>query len=172
MIKEVSIRMKLLAKTGIVVVALLIEFVLANILGLNTIKPDLMLIVVICMSFISGTEEGTIVGFAGGLLKDVFSVHFLGINALVKSLIGYIAGVIRERIFSQHIMWVVAISTFIFTFINNIIIFFLLNALHTNYDFAITIRNFVLSQAIINSIISPFLFIGIKKIFTYISRWS
>jgi len=164
--------MKLLAKTGIVVVALLIEFVLANILGLNTIKPDLMLIVVICMSFISGTEEGTIVGFAGGLLKDVFSVHFLGINALVKSLIGYIAGVIRERIFSQHIMWVVAISTFIFTFINNIIIFFLLNALHTNYDFAITIRNFVLSQAIINSIISPFLFIGIKKIFTYISRWS
>jgi rod shape-determining protein MreD len=172
MIKEVSIRMKLLAKTGIVVVALLIEFVLANILGLNTIKPDLMLIVVICMSFISGTEEGTIVGFAGGLLKDVFSVHFLGINALVKSLIGYIAGVIRERIFSQHIMWVVAISTFIFTFINNIIIFFLLNALHTNYDFAITIRNFVLSQAIINSIISPFLFIGIKKIFIYISRWS
>ncbi len=164
--------MKLLAKTGIVVVALLIEFVLANILGLNTIKPDLMLIVVICMSFISGTEEGTIVGFAGGLLKDVFSVHFLGINALVKSLIGYIAGVIRERIFSQHIMWVVAISTFIFTFINNIIIFFLLNALHTNYDFAITIRNFVLSQAIINSIISPFLFIGIKKIFIYISRWS
>lgn len=164
--------MKLLAKTGIVVIALLIEFVLANMLGLKTIKPDLMLIVVICMSFISGTEEGTIVGFAGGLLKDLFSVHFLGINALVKSLIGYIAGVIRERIFSQHIMWVVAISTFIFTFINNIIIFFLLNALNTNYDFAITIRNFVLSQAIINSIISPFLFIGIKKIFTYINRWS
>jgi len=172
LIEEDSDRMKLLAKTGIVLVALLIEFVLASILGINTVKPDLILIVVICMSFISGTEEGTIVGFAGGLLKDVFSVHYLGINALVKSLIGYIAGVIRERIFSQHIMWVVAISTFIFTFINNMIIYFLLNALHSNYDFAMIIKNFVLSQAIMNSILSPFLFIGIKKIFTYLSRWS
>ncbi len=164
--------MKLWAKAGIVVVALVLELVLANILGLNTIKPDLMLIVVICMSFISGTEEGTITGFAGGLLKDIFSVHFLGFNALVKTSIGYIAGVIRAKIFSQHLMWIVAISTFIFTFMNNLIIYFLLNALHSNYDFAILLKRFILTQAIINSILAPFVFMGIMKLFSYLNRRS
>jgi len=164
--------MKLWAKVGIVALVLAIEFGLANILGLNTVKPDLLLIVVICMSFISGTEEGIIIGFAGGLIKDVFSVHYLGINALVKTLIGYIAGVIKDRIFSQHIMWVVAITTFVFTIINNVIIYYLLNALHTDYDFAIILKDFILTQAIINSVLSPFIFIAIKKIFTFLGRWS
>lgn len=165
-------RMKLWAKVGIVALALVIELGLSNILGLNSVKPDLLLIVVICMAFISGTEEGTIAGFAGGLIKDVFSAHFLGINALVKTLIGYIAGVIKDKIFSQHIIWIVAIATFIFTFINNFIIYYLLNALHTGYDFAIILKNFVFSQAIINTILSPFIFIGIKKVFAIIGRWS
>jgi rod shape-determining protein MreD len=164
--------MKLWGKAGIVILTLVIELGLANILGLNTVKPDLLLIVVICMAFISGTEEGTITGFAGGLIKDVFSVHYLGINALVKTLIGYIAGVIKDRIFSQHIMWIVTIATFTFTFINNLIIYYLLNALHTGYDFTITLKDFILTQAIINSVLSPFIFIGIKKVFTFLGRWS
>lgn len=164
--------MKLWAKAGIVIIALVTELALANILKFNIIKPDLMLIVVICLSFISGTEEGVIVGFVGGLLKDIFSVHLLGINALVKTLIGFIAGVIREKIFSQHLMWVVTISTFIFTFINNLIIYLLLNALQSNYDFTVILKGFYLNQAIINSLLTPFIFTGIKKIFLYLNRWS
>jgi len=164
--------MKLLAKVGIIALALAIELGLANILDLNSVKPDLLLIVVICMAFISGTEEGTIAGFAGGLIKDVFSVHFLGINALAKTLIGYIAGVIKDKIFSQHIIWIVAIATFVFTFINNFIVYYLLNALHVGYDFAIILKKFIFSQAIMNTLLSPFIYTGIKKIFTVIGRWS
>lgn len=161
----------ILVKAGIIVFTLMIELVMANILNYDAVKPDLMLIVVICLSFISGAEEGMIAGFTGGLLKDIFSVHLLGINALVKTVIGYISGVIREKIFYQHLMWIVAIFTFIFTFMNNLIIYFLINALHPNYDFAIILKRFMLSQAIINSILAPLIFIGIRKIFVYIRRW-
>ncbi|MFW6148513.1 MAG: rod shape-determining protein MreD [Atribacterota bacterium] len=164
--------MKILVKAGIIVATLMIELVMANILSFDAVKPDLMLIVVICLSFISGAEEGIIAGFTGGLLKDIFSVHLLGINALVKTVIGYIAGVIREKIFSQHLMWIVAIFTFIFTFMNNLIIYFLINALYSNYDFAVILKRFMLSQAIINSMLAPLIFIGIRKIFVYIRRWS
>ena len=164
--------MKLWAKAVVVIAALMIELLLANIPGLNVIKPDLVLIVVICLSFISGAEEGLITGFAGGLLKDIFSVHLMGINALTKTLIGFIAGVIREKIFYQHLMWLVAISTFIFTFINNLIIYLLLNALYSNYDFTVILKGFILTQAIINTILAPFIFIGIRKLYTYFNRWS
>ena len=164
--------MKLWVKAVVVIAALMIELLLANIPGLNVIKPDLVLIVVICLSFISGAEEGLITGFAGGLLKDIFSVHLMGINALTKTLIGFIAGVIREKIFYQHLMWLVAISTFIFTFINNLIIYLLLNALYSNYDFTVILKGFILTQAIINTILAPFIFIGIRKLYTYFNRWS
>jgi len=160
----------LLVKAGIILIAVAIELVLSNIVGINAIKPDIVLIAVICISFISGTEEGTITGFAGGLLKDIFSVHFLGINALVKTLIGYVAGTIREKIFSHHIIWIAAISAFIFTILNNILIYFLLNALYSDYEFDVILKNITLSQSLVNAVILPIVFIGIKKVFDYFKR--
>jgi rod shape-determining protein MreD len=164
--------MKLWAKAGIIIVALSIELLLANLLGINTVKPDLILIVVICLSFISGPEEGVMAGFVGGLLKDVFSVHILGINALVKTVIGYVSGSIKEKIFYQHLLWLVTIATFVFTMINNLLIYFLLSALYPNYDFAYILKGFIFMQALINTIFAPFIFAVIRKLFSYLNRWS
>ncbi len=164
--------MKICIKAGIILFTILLELLLSNFLVLNTIKPDLILIVVICMSLISGPEEGTAVGFIGGMLKDIFSVHYLGVNALVKTVIGYIAGLTREKIFPQHLMWIVVISTFVFTLANNMAVYFILKALHTDYDFSNILQNIIFSQAILNCVLSPFVFVGINKIFTYGKRWS
>lgn len=164
--------MKFWAKAGIIIITISAELVLANLLGIHTVRPDFILIVVICLSFLSGTEEGVISGFAGGLLKDIFSVHVLGINALVKTVIGYLSGILREKIFYQHLLWLVVISTFIFTIINNLLTYLLLNALHSNYDFAVMTKSFTLIQAIINSIFAPLIFWGIRKLFNYLARWS
>ncbi|MDD4364075.1 MAG: rod shape-determining protein MreD, partial [Atribacterota bacterium] len=71
--------MKICIKAGIILFTILLELLLSNFLVLNAIKPDLILIVVICMSLISGPEEGTAAGFIGGMLKDIFSVHYLGV---------------------------------------------------------------------------------------------
>jgi len=164
--------MKTIVKAVIIIVTLILELIISNILDINSIKPDLMLIVVICLSFIFGAQEGTVLGFTGGLLKDIFSVNLLGINALAKTVIGYFSGEIREKIFYQHLMWIVAIFTFAFTFINNIVVYFIMNALQTNYNFAIILKNTVLIQAIFNSILAPLIFIAIKKVFKFIQRWS
>lgn len=162
--------MKFWLKTGVILLALALELVLANIVGLRSAKPDIILIVVICMSFISGAEDGILAGFTGGLLKDIFSVHFLGINALVKTSIGYIVGLLRDKIFSQHIMLIVIISTFVFTIINDLIVYFLLNALYSDHNFVVIFKKFILNQAVINSLLSPLIFIGIKKAFNYFQK--
>ena len=77
--------MKIWGKAGIIVFTLIIELTLANVVSLNIAKPDLMLIVVICLSFLTNPQEGIVIGFVGGLLKDIFSVSLLGTNALVKT---------------------------------------------------------------------------------------
>ena len=162
--------MMLLVKAGIILITMAIELLFASIVEIDVIKPDFILIVVICISFISGAEEGTIFGFAGGLLKDIFSVHFLGINALTKTLIGYVAGTIREKIFSHHIIWIAAISAFVFTVINNVMTYFLLKSLYSNYNFDANFKNITITQALINAIVLPLFFIGINKIFYYFRR--
>ncbi|MFZ2330732.1 MAG: rod shape-determining protein MreD, partial [Atribacterota bacterium] len=105
--------MKIWIKAGIMIFTIILELLLGNILAFYTVKPDLILIVVICLSFLSDSQEGAIIGFAGGLLKDIFSVGLLGAHALVKTAIGYLSGIIRERIFYQHLLWLIAITTFI-----------------------------------------------------------
>ena len=152
--------------TGILVITIVIEMTIANLLNLYAIKPDLMLVVVISMAFYNDSEKGAIIGFAGGLLKDLFSVHFLGVNALVKTVVGYLSGVIRDRIFSYHLLWIVAIFTFGFSLVNNLIVYILLSALHSNYDFVHILSTVSLWQAVINACISPFVFLGLKKIFS------
>jgi len=164
--------MKFWIKTGIIIAAIILESVLVNVLKIDTVKPDLILITVICLSFLSSSEEGVIVGFAGGLLKDLFSINILGTNALVKTIIGYISGIIRERIFYEHLLVIIIIATFFFTLLNNILIYLLLNAFHSNYNFAIIARKYILLQALINCVISPFIFLAIKKILAHSQHWS
>jgi rod shape-determining protein MreD len=164
--------MKIWGKAGIIVFTLIIELTLANVVSLNIAKPDLMLIVVICLSFLTNPQEGIIIGFVGGLLKDIFSVGLLGTNALVKTTIGYLSGITRERIFYQHLLWIITVATFLFTFLNNIFIYYLLKSFHTEYTFITILKKYVVTKAIINSILAPFIYIGIKRLLTYFQRWS
>ena len=164
--------MKIWIKAGIMIFTIILELLLGNILAFYTVKPDLILIVVICLSFLSDFQEGAIIGFAGGLLKDIFSVGLLGAHALVKTAIGYLSGIIRERIFYQHLLWLIAITTFIFTFLNNIFLYYLLKSLYSEYIFLIILKKYILVQASVNCILAPFIFISIKKLLTYVSRWS
>lgn len=164
--------MKIWIKFGIIIITLALELLFANIMTLDAIKPDLVLIIVICLSFMYGSEDGIIIGFAGGLLKDIFSINLLGTNALVKTIIGYISGTIRERIFQQYLLWIVALATFFFTILNNTFVYYLLGLFHTNYDFMEILKRYLLTQALVNSVLSPFIFIGIRKLLSYAERWS
>lgn len=164
--------MKIWVKAGLIVFTLIIELVLANVISFNTVKPDLMLIVVICLSFLSNPQEGIIVGFAGGLLKDIFSVSLLGTHALIKTTIGYFSGIIRERIFYQHLLWIITIATFFFTFLNNTLVYYLLKSFHTEYTFITIFKKYLIIQATINCILAPLIYTGIKRLLTYFQRWS
>ena len=164
--------MKIWGKAGIIVLTLILELVLANIVNFNTVKPDLMLIVIICLAFLSNPQEGIVVGFAGGLLKDIFSVSLLGIHALVKTTIGYLSGIIRERIFYQHLLWIITIATFFFTLLNNTLVYYLLKSFHTDYIFVTILKKYLIIKAIINSALAPLVYIGIKRLLTYFQRWS
>ena len=162
--------MKILLKSAIIVVALLIQLTLINSITILGLKPDLIMVVVVVFSLLKGEKEGTISGFASGLLQDIFSTGLLGINALVKTVIGFICGILKEKIFHEHILFLIPIITFIASFIQNILIFSLLRAFGIEYNLAWSLKQVALPEALYSSLLSPFIFLAINKLFQTIKE--
>ena len=162
--------MKILLKSAIIVVALLIQLTLINSITILGLKPDLILVVVVIFSLLKGEKEGTISGFASGLLQDIFSTGLLGINALVKTVIGFTCGILREKIFHEHILFLIPVITFIASFIQSILIFFLLRTFGIEYNLIWSLKQVALPEALYSSLLSPFIFLVINKLFQLLER--
>ncbi|MDX9916283.1 MAG: rod shape-determining protein MreD [Sphaerochaeta sp.] len=67
-------------------------------LGINDAVPILTVIVIVRVALTSGPLAGNITGFAGGLLLDVSTPEWFGAAMLVDSIIGFVVGMMRERI--------------------------------------------------------------------------
>jgi rod shape-determining protein MreD len=55
-------------------------------------EPDLLLVVLVVVSLLTGSITGAIAGFAGGLLVDVMTLYTLGTTSIVLTVAGYWAG--------------------------------------------------------------------------------
>ena len=93
---------------GIFIVLASVAFILqAGVLawsGLQWGRPDLLLVLVVFWSWQRGWKEGVPVGFTVGLVNDMLFSPLLGLSALSLSLVGYVAGELRERVYEQNIL--------------------------------------------------------------------
>ncbi len=162
--------MKILLKGAIIVVALLIQLTLINSITILGLKPDLIMIVVVVFSLLKGGKEGTISGFASGLLQDIFSTGLLGINALAKTVIGFTCGIFKEKIFYEHILFLIPVITFVASFMQSILMFLLLRSFGIEYGLVWSIKQIALPEALYSSLLSPFIFLAINKLFQTIKE--
>lgn len=62
-------------------------------------QPDLLLICAIFFGLFLGPAAGLEVGAASGLLKDIFSLDFFGMNIFISGLAGLSAGLVNDKLF-------------------------------------------------------------------------
>lgn len=55
-------------------------------------EPDLLLVTLVAIAMVSGSIEGAVSGFVGGLLVDVMTLGTLGVTSILLTLAGYGAG--------------------------------------------------------------------------------
>jgi rod shape-determining protein MreD len=67
------------------------------------VKLDLPLFLVVYVGLTRGTKEGIGIGFLIGLLVDVLNPSFLGLNTLIKTILGYLAGNFKDNLFLEPI---------------------------------------------------------------------
>ena len=81
----------------ILALTLIVDLMLLDHIKILGVKPDLMLIPVIFFGLFLGTGKGLESGLAAGILKDLFTLDFFGINTCILGLTGFLAGVLGTK---------------------------------------------------------------------------
>ncbi|MBQ1088217.1 rod shape-determining protein MreD [Streptomyces sp. B93] len=90
---------RILLSSALVVVALVLQVSVLARLHLPGAVPDLVLLTVLGLALVYGHVGGALVGFGAGLLIDLAppADHAVGRYALVLSVVGYLAGLVRPE---------------------------------------------------------------------------
>jgi rod shape-determining protein MreD len=72
------------------------QLVVVSQISIVGVTADLSPLVVACVGFLCGAVTGSVYGFVIGLLLDLALVQTLGISSLLFTVIGYVAGRLRE----------------------------------------------------------------------------
>jgi rod shape-determining protein MreD len=91
------------------VVALLIQTTVLARMRLFGVMPDFMLLVAVAGGITAGPTRGATLGFASGMLIDLFLPTPLGLSALVFTLVGYGVGVANTGVLRSA--WYIPVLT-------------------------------------------------------------
>ena len=79
-------------------VAAILQSTLLSHIALYRAVPDLALVILVYTAYVNGLMTGQLSGFFGGLTLDLISAAPIGLNALVRTLIGALTGFVRGRV--------------------------------------------------------------------------
>ena len=89
--------------TGFLLLLLFVSFqgLFAEVFTIKNIKLDLAILIVVGLGLFKGPNYGVVYGFLIGFLLDLYQPQFLGLNALLKSIIGYVAGNFKDDLYLE-----------------------------------------------------------------------
>ena len=94
---------KVLTFLVLYLVVIVYETLLADIFRLGPARLDLGLLLLIYVSLNQGTKAGIVFGFGLGLLLDLMTPLWMGLDSLIKSTLSYLVGFFKESLFVESI---------------------------------------------------------------------
>jgi len=104
-----------------IIAALLQSTVIARI-SFFGVMPDLALCVLVFSAYVNGTMVGQVSGFFSGLFIDFLSAAPLGLNSLIRTLIGALTGIFKDSLFLGYVIMPIILCT-VATLLKALIIF-------------------------------------------------
>lgn len=83
-------------------VFLLLQTVLAPRIAIGPVAPDFVILIVLFFALYRGSVRGAVFGFLVGFLEDLGNPEYLGLNALVKSVTGFMVGEVARKTFPDN----------------------------------------------------------------------
>jgi len=106
------------------VIAAILQSTLIGMIPIVKVIPDIALCIIVFSAYVNGTMTGQVSGFFSGLLLDFLSAAPLGMNCLLRTLIGALTGIFKGAFFLDIIFMPVILCAFA-TLLKAVIIFLL-----------------------------------------------
>lgn len=148
--------------TLLLIISLVFQTFPQDLIALGGIRPDLIFIVVICLSLLRGSREGMFVGLGGGILKDLTSGLSGGACTLSLTISGLLAGLLKNFFFKENIL-VPLFVVLLGTVIKEIIFFLSVCSLGLTLD-AERLKLILPLEIALNCLLTLPIYWGIKKI--------
>lgn len=132
---------------------------------INSITPNLLLILTMSFGLMRGRREGMLVGFFSGFLVDSFFSSVLGPYMLLYMIIGYINGFFHRNYIVEDVLLpliVIIIDDVIFNFFVYIFSFLLKNRL----EFGLFFTRIIIPEMLTTSLLT----IIIYKFYVFVNR--
>ena len=81
------------------VICILLQSTILGRVAIRGVRPDLAMLVLVFVSIRRGPMVGQVSGFAAGFLEDLMNVSPLGFHSLLRTVIGYLFGLLSGNVF-------------------------------------------------------------------------
>jgi rod shape-determining protein MreD len=121
--------------------------------GVGGVVLDLPIVLVVLLGLHRGANAACLTGFALGLLQDVVAGGPLGLQALSKAIVGFVAGEVpRVCLVSNPVVSIVAVL--LATLVDGTLRFVVLQAFHYPAPFGELLVGVMLPQAALNTLVA------------------
>lgn len=148
----------------IIIVNFIFQSTLLQYFDIGGVVPNTTLIMVVIVSLLRGKYQGAAVGLVAGLMQDIFFSTTIGINALIYLLIGYVVGLLDDKVFKESSF--LPLVTIILSTITYNAMYYLF-MMFSSVDVSVTsvIRNLIVKETIYNSIVCILVYLLILRFF-------
>lgn len=95
---------------GLLLLALLLQVTVTDMIQIRGVVPDLVFLLVVFYAFVRGRREGAFWGYVAGLLQDLVTGHYFGLNALSMMAVGYLVGWCEGRVYKESSLVVTVVA--------------------------------------------------------------
>lgn len=155
--------MRLLTTTVLIIVTLVLKISLGPFLSIKGASPDLVLLLGLGMAMRLGAGSGFRVGFAGGLLEDLLFSRFVGMNAMAKGLVAYLAGLAGMKVFRDSLP-VLLLVGFAASLVCQVLVLVVLAIAGYGIVPSISVLSILGARALYDALLFPIFYRGLKPL--------
>ena len=147
----------------LIVLGYLLQTTLLQGVQIAGVAPNLLIILLVAVSYRSGKLGGLVAGFLTGLLIDLVEGDLIGLYALIYMVIGYLLGFAHKIYYYDDTtipLFLVAGSDFLYNFMIYVLGFLLRNRLH----FFFYLRTIILPELLYTVVLSVFIYRLLHKL--------
>ena len=145
-------------------IGIVLQDTVFNAISIAQGKPDFVLILVVFYALFHGHIHGGLLGVAFGLVEDLMTGRFIGLNAICKGLTGFIIGLASERLYKNN-FFIPVVTVFGATFLHSVIYLICGAVIGLNLE-GVRLMMVSISDAVYNIVFSPIFYAVFYHFFT------